>query len=120
VLGHEDVRVVAAAGLGVAVFEPGAAPADHHSMKASGDETQKDDRDHWGRSGRACRRFALQATALGLKHAIVNQPVEVAGLRRELAALVCLPGRCPDLVMRFGYGPTLPFSARRPVEAVLA
>ncbi|MFT6571189.1 MAG: hypothetical protein ACJAWY_002913, partial [Sphingomonas echinoides] len=26
----------------------------------------------------------------------------------------------PDLVMRFGYGAGLPFSARRPVEAVLA
>jgi hypothetical protein len=31
-----------------------------------------------------------------------------------------LPGRRPDIVIRFGYGPTLPFSARRPVEAVLA
>jgi hypothetical protein len=30
-----------------------------------------------------------------------------------------MPGRRPDLVMRFGYGPTLPYSARRPVEAVL-
>ena len=28
-------------------------------------------------------------------------------------------GRRPDLVMRFGYGPTLPYSARRPVSAVL-
>ena len=70
--------------------------------------------------GRACQRFALQATALGLKHAFVNQPVEVTNLRPELAALVCMPGRRPDIVMRFGYGPTLPFSARRPVEAVLA
>lgn len=78
------------------------------------------DKGHWVRAGRACQRFALQATALGLKVAFVNQPVEVASLRPELAALVGLPGRRPDLVMRFGYGPTLPFSARRPVEAVLA
>ena len=28
-------------------------------------------------------------------------------------------GRRPDLVMRFGYGPTLPFSARRPVESTM-
>jgi hypothetical protein len=62
----------------------------------------------------------LQATALGLKHAFVNQPVEVASLRPELASFAGLPGRRPDLVMRFGYGPTLPFSARRPVEATLA
>ena len=72
------------------------------------------------RAGRACQRFALQATALGLKHAFVNQPVEVASLRPELAALVGMPGRRPDIVMRFGYGPVLPYSPRRPVEAVLA
>jgi len=79
-----------------------------------------DDKEHWVRTGRACQRFALQATALGMKHAFTNQPVEVARLRQELAALVGLPGRRPDILMRFGYGPTLPFSARRAVDAVLA
>lgn len=74
----------------------------------------RDDKEHWVRAGRACQRFALQATALGLKHAFVNQPVEVASLRPELATLVGMTGRRPDLVMRFGYGPTLPYSARRP------
>jgi len=78
------------------------------------------DRAHWIKVGRACQRFALAATSLGLKNAFVNQPVEVAALRPELAALVGEPGRRPDLVVRFGYGPTLPFSPRRPVEAVIA
>jgi hypothetical protein len=82
--------------------------------------SQHADRDHWVRAGRAAQRFALQATALGLKHAFVNQPVEVASLRPELASFAGLPRRRPDLVMRFGYGPTLPFSARRPVAATLA
>ncbi|MCY7280552.1 MAG: Tat pathway signal protein [Sphingomonas bacterium] len=80
--------------------------------------SQRADKDHWVRAGRACQRFALQATALGLKHAFVNQPVEVAHLRPELAALVGMKGRRPDLVMRFGFGPTLPFSARRPPTIV--
>lgn len=75
---------------------------------------------HWVSVGQACQRFALQATALGLKHAFINQPVEVADLRPELAALVGLPGRRPDIVMRFGYGPTRPWSPRRPVAAVIA
>lgn len=75
---------------------------------------------HWVAVGQACQRFALQATALGLKTAFINQPVEVAGLRPELAALVGLPGKRPDIVMRFGYGAALPFSPRRPVEAVIA
>jgi nitroreductase len=82
--------------------------------------SEHDDKEHWVRAGRACQRFALQATALGMKLAFVNQPVEVPKLRLELAALVGMPGRRPDIVMRFGYGPTLPFSARRPVDAVLA
>ena len=75
---------------------------------------------HWVAVGQACQRFALQATALGLKHAFINQPVEVASLRPDLASLVGLPGRRPDIVMRFGYGATLPYAARRPVDAVLA
>ena len=78
------------------------------------------DPDHWVQVGRACQRFALQATALGIKVAFVNQPVEVARLRSELASLVGMPDRRPDIVMRFGYGPALPFSPRRPVDAVLA
>ena len=80
---------------------------------------QHDDREHWALTGRACQRFALQATALGLKHAFINQPVEVPSLRPELAALVGMAGRRPDIVMRFGFGPLLPYSARRPVSAVL-
>lgn len=79
----------------------------------------KNDREHWMRAGHACQRFALQATALGLKHAFINQPVEVAALRPELASLVGLPGRRPDIVMRFGYAANLPYSPRRPVETIM-
>lgn len=74
---------------------------------------------HWVAVGQACQRFSLQATALGLKHAYINQPVEVPALRADLAAIVGLPGRRPDIVMRFGYGATLPFSPRRPIDAVM-
>lgn len=80
----------------------------------------KDDREHWALAGQASQRFALQATALGLKHAFVNPPVEVPQFRPELAAIVGLPGRRPNLLMRFGHGPTLPPSPRRPVAAVIA
>ncbi|WP_335339338.1 Acg family FMN-binding oxidoreductase [Bosea sp. PAMC 26642] len=80
----------------------------------------REDPEHWVAVGRACQRFALQATALGLKTAFINQPVEVPALRPELAALIGFPGRRPDLVMRFGYGPVLPYAPRRPVSAVIA
>jgi nitroreductase len=81
---------------------------------------ERADPEGWVAAGRACQRFMLRATALGLKCAFVNQPVEVATLRPAMAALIGLPTRRPDLVLRFGHGPTLPFSARRPVDAVLA
>jgi hypothetical protein len=80
---------------------------------------QKQNHQHWVLAGRACQRFALRASALGLKIAFINQPVEVARLRPELANLVSAPGRRPDLMMRFGYGPSLPYSARRPIERTM-
>lgn len=81
----------------------------------------REDKEHWIKVGQACQRFALTATNLGIKVAFVNQPVEVARFRQDLADLIGdASRRRPDIVLRFGYGPTLPFSPRRPVEAVLA
>ena len=75
---------------------------------------------HWVEVGRCYERFALQATALGIRNAFLNQPVEVAALRPPFAAAVGLNGQRPDLLVRFGRGPLMPRSLRRPVEAVLA
>lgn len=77
------------------------------------------DRSHWIAVGRACQRFGLQATALGLKYAFINQPVEVASLRSQFAASLGFGERRPDIVMRFGTGPDLPKSLRRPPERVM-
>ncbi|MCS3727914.1 Acg family FMN-binding oxidoreductase [Bradyrhizobium betae] len=79
----------------------------------------RSDTSHWISVGRACQRFGLQATALGLKYAFVNQPVEVAALRPQFATSLGLGDRRPDIVMRFGTGPTLPKSLRRPPELVM-
>ncbi len=81
--------------------------------------SDRDDPAHWVQAGRACQRFALQATALGIRHAHVNQPAEVAATRPELQALLGLGGRRPDMLLRFGYAPPMPRSLRRPVSAVL-
>ncbi len=75
---------------------------------------------HWRAVGRACQRFALTATSLGLKVAFVNQPVEVAALRQDLARLIGTAGKRPDILMRFGRGPALPLSPRRPVAETLS
>jgi hypothetical protein len=80
---------------------------------------QAADKLNWVEVGRCYERFALQATALGIRNAFLNQPVEVAALRPAFAASLGLTGQRPDLVVRFGRGPVLPRSLRRPVEAVL-
>jgi nitroreductase len=80
----------------------------------------RDDKAHWVEAGRACQRFALQATALGLKTAFINQPVEVPALRQQFQSYLGVSGARADLVLRFGAGPELPKSLRRPVAQVLA
>lgn len=81
--------------------------------------SQADDTAHWVEAGRCYERFALQATALGIRNAMINQPVEVASLRPQLASLLGITAGRPDLVVRFGRGPRMPASLRRPVQAVL-
>lgn len=78
------------------------------------------DKAHWVEVGRAFERFALQATALGIRNAHINQPVEVASVRPRFATYLGIGAMRPDLVIRFGRGPKLPASLRRPVQAVLA
>lgn len=80
---------------------------------------QAADKQHWVEVGRCYERFALQATALGIRNAFVNQPIEVAALRPHFATAMGLGNERPDLIVRFGRGPLLPRSLRRPLEAVL-
>jgi len=77
------------------------------------------DKAHWVEVGRCYERFALQATALGIRNAFLNQPLEVAALRPAFATSLGLTDQRPDLIVRFGRGPAMPRSLRRPVEAVL-
>lgn len=79
----------------------------------------KADKDHWVRVGRSFQRFALQATALGIRHAMINQPVEVPVVRADFARWLGIGNQRPDLVVRFGYAPPLPMSMRRPTAAVI-
>ncbi|UHD15857.1 Acg family FMN-binding oxidoreductase [Thiocapsa bogorovii] len=81
--------------------------------------SEVDEPAHWIEAGRAFERFALQATVLGVRTAHLNQPLEVTELRSELLAAIGLgPGR-PDLLVRFGRGPLMPRSFRRPANHVV-
>jgi hypothetical protein len=81
--------------------------------------SEAEDKTHWVEAGRCYERFALQSAALGIRNAMINQPVEVSALRPRFAAALGLDGHRPDLVVRFGRGPRMPQSLRRPVQAVL-
>ncbi len=78
------------------------------------------DRAHWVEVGRCYERFALQATALGIRNAFLNQPVEVPAVRSPFVDALGLTGQRPDLVVRFGRGAPLPRSLRRPVQGTTA
>lgn len=78
------------------------------------------DKAHWIETGRCYERFALQAAALGIRNAFLNQPVEVGALRPQFASFLGVGQRRPDLLVRFGRGPLMPRSLRRPVDTVLA
>jgi Nitroreductase family len=94
----------------------------HHIRSSAGIAifvSDKSTKSHWIEAGRCYQRFALIAAALGIRTAFLNQPVEVATLRSQFARYLDIGDRRPDLVVRFGHGPMMPRSLRRPIEAVM-
>ena len=73
----------------------------------------------WIAVGRSFERFALRATALKIRHAHVNMPIEVPAVRPAFADWLGIPGRRPDLVIRFGKAAPMPMSIRRPLDDVI-
>jgi hypothetical protein len=76
--------------------------------------------DGWVESGRVYQRLALTATARGLKHAFINQPIEVASIRPEFRRWLDVAPAQPMLMIRIGRAEAAPYSLRRPLEAFLA
>jgi hypothetical protein len=70
-------------------------------------------------SRRCYERFALQATALAIRNAMLNQPVEVSALRPQFSAAFGMGSGRPDLVVRFGRGPAMPKSLRRELQTFM-
>lgn len=79
----------------------------------------RNDRAAWIDAGRACQRLALRATALDLRSAFINQPVEVPALRSQLESWLGLDGMHALLMIRLGRAPLAPYSLRRPLEQVI-
>lgn len=81
--------------------------------------SETEDKSAWVRTGQVYERLALQTTALGIKSAFLNQPIEVSELRSQFQSALGLGASLPQLLMRFGYADALPRSLRRSVDAVL-
>lgn len=73
----------------------------------------------WVRTGQVFERLALMTTILNIKSALLNQPLEVPGLRAQFQSAMGLGSMLPQLVVRLGYADALPRSPRRPVEQVI-
>jgi len=73
----------------------------------------------WFNARRAYLRFALQATIDGVKNAFIIQAVEVPDVRRELQDYLEIGDGRRILVVRFGFGPSMPRSLRRPTKIVI-
>jgi nitroreductase len=77
--------------------------------------TERDDPQTWLLAGQALQRVLVAGTAHGLAASLVNEPIEHA----ELGRLAHDPGEGwiePQVVIRFGYGPEVASTPRRPIE----
>jgi hypothetical protein len=80
--------------------------------------TERDDPQTWLRAGQALQRALVVGTTHSLAASLVNQPIEHA----ELRWLVRDPSSGwiePQVVIRFGYGPEVAPTPRRPIEEFL-
>ena len=73
----------------------------------------------WVKVGQVYERLALEMTALDIRSAFLNQPIEVAGLRGQFQNAMKLESALPQLLMRFGHADPMPRSLRRPIEEML-
>jgi hypothetical protein len=81
--------------------------------------SESDGKTAWVRTGQVYERMALTMTALNIKSAFLNQPIEVASVRGQFQSAMGLGAALPQLLVRFGYADAMPRSLRRAVEQVL-
>ncbi|MDT8912402.1 Acg family FMN-binding oxidoreductase [Amycolatopsis sp. PS_44_ISF1] len=70
-------------------------------------------------AGMTLQRVLLTVTVAGLSASLLTQPFEIPAIRREFDRLFP-DGRCPQTLLRLGYGYRTPPTSRRPVESVVA
>ena len=109
--------------IGAVLTPKGQSDADARNIRSSAAVavlvTERDDSAAWVETGRAYERFALQATALGIRNAFINQPNEVRPIRSQFESWLGLQGGHALLIVRIGRAALAPYSLRRPIEDVI-
>lgn len=72
----------------------------------------------WLRTGEALGCLLLRSQLEGMQASYLNQPIQVPALREEVERTFC-PGWRPQVLLRLGFGATVPPSARRPFDDVV-
>jgi nitroreductase len=80
--------------------------------------TRRDGPAEWLRAGQAMERVLLEATASGVSTSLLNQAIEHDALRWLLHDSLGAWTR-PQSIIRFGYGPPISPTPRRPLHEVL-
>jgi hypothetical protein len=80
--------------------------------------TRADTPPAWLAAGEALAHILLAACSDGLAASFLNQPIEVARLRGEVASLIG-DELAPQLILRLGYGPEVAPTPRRPLWSML-
>ncbi|KVT41258.1 Acg family FMN-binding oxidoreductase [Burkholderia ubonensis] len=96
----------------------------HHQLVGAspllvGIATARDDREAWLAAGQALERVLLVSARAGFTASYLNQPIEMAGLRKHLAEMLGVDGE-PQLLLRVGRGPHTRNSPRRPLDEVVS
>jgi nitroreductase len=110
--------------MAIRTFDLGNGVAAAHDELARGSpllavlSTPMDNNEGWLAAGLGLQRVLLVATQEGYSTSYLNQPIEVADLRTELAKELSIDGY-PQLLLRVGRGLPVSHSLRRPIKDVL-
>jgi hypothetical protein len=80
--------------------------------------TARDEPADWLRAGQALQRVLLAATGNGVAASFLYQPIELRDIERPRPDWWPWP-ECPQIIIRFGYGPAGAKSPRRDVGALV-
>ena len=82
--------------------------------------TANDEPCDWLRAGQALQRVLLTAARNGLAASLLYQLIELHDMQERAAGAEWWPwGECPQIIIRFGYGPPGAESPRRKVDDIL-